>query len=253
MMELPDMSKKILHSIAAPNYKRSDNILTRLQDAIEGELGGLSISVDEAARILMYVAKPAEISWLPIDTAPKDNKVMLLLARFDSGGQLMEVDGDGIWELQEASWDDGHGSYYTWMSASGIEEPTHWAYQTKEMHRTMTLTGDQIKHLSAMINPDGAGDIDQLSDEFTIGIVPCVDDSGKVELVFGAWNDDTEGVLWIPDTPYWNESNMHNRVFQMRAKTEGYTEGWLECTEAEYLKACKMFSTMDTRVLEVVS
>jgi hypothetical protein len=252
-MEPTDMSKKILHSIASPDYKRSDNILTRLQDAIEGELGGVAISKEDAARILMYVAKPAEVSWLPIETAPKDNKVMLLLARFDSDGQLMQIDGDGIWEYVEPMHFDADGGYYTWMSANGIEEPTHWAYQTKEMHRTMTLTGDQIKHLSAMINPDGAGDIEQLTDEFTIGIVPCVDDSGNVELVFGAWNDDTEGVLWIPDTPYWTESNMHNRVFQMRAKTEGNTEGWLECTEQEYLKACKLFSTMDTRVLEVVS
>lgn len=68
------------------------------------------------------------MSWQPIETAPKDNKRPLYLARFD-GDKLVEIDFDGVWEFWQESWEMPHICGYSWMSANGIEEPTHWAYQ----------------------------------------------------------------------------------------------------------------------------
>lgn len=67
--------------------------------------------------------------WQPIDTAPKDNRRRLYLARFDDKGELVQLDFDGVWEYWQESWEMAHINGYTWMSANGIEEPTHWAYQ----------------------------------------------------------------------------------------------------------------------------
>lgn len=67
--------------------------------------------------------------WKPIETAPHDNKRLLYLARFDEDGKLAELDFDGVWEYWEESWELSHINGYTWVSANGIEEPTHWAYQ----------------------------------------------------------------------------------------------------------------------------
>jgi hypothetical protein len=67
--------------------------------------------------------------WRPIETAPKDNKVPLYLARFNDSGELTELDFDGIWQSESESWEMPQ-VYYYWASANGIEEPTHWAYQT---------------------------------------------------------------------------------------------------------------------------
>lgn len=67
--------------------------------------------------------------WEPIETAPKNNERLLYLARLDSEGVLQELDFDGSWEYWEESWEMSHINGYYWMSASGIEEPTHWAYQ----------------------------------------------------------------------------------------------------------------------------
>ena len=59
------------------------------------------------------------MKWQPITTAPKDNARPLYLARFDKDGDMLELDFDGGWEYWQESW----------VSASGIEAPTHWAYQ----------------------------------------------------------------------------------------------------------------------------
>ena len=67
--------------------------------------------------------------WQPIETAPRDNKKLLYLARFDEDGKLVELDFDGSWEYWEESWEMQHINGYCWMSNGGIEEPTHWAYQ----------------------------------------------------------------------------------------------------------------------------
>lgn len=68
--------------------------------------------------------------WYPIELAPKDNVRPLMLARFDpETNNLLELDYDGIWEYWEESWEMSHINGWTWMSANGIEEPTHWMYQ----------------------------------------------------------------------------------------------------------------------------
>lgn len=69
------------------------------------------------------------VVWKPIETAPKDNKRLLYLARLDDQGKLVELDFDGVWEYWQESWELSHINGYCWMSANGIEEPTHWAYQ----------------------------------------------------------------------------------------------------------------------------
>ncbi|WP_238878667.1 hypothetical protein [Achromobacter xylosoxidans] len=77
----------------------------------------------------MEQAATASTHWKPIETAPKDNKRALYLVRFDSDGNLAEIDFDGSWEYWVESWELAHINGYYWTSANGIEEPTHWAYQ----------------------------------------------------------------------------------------------------------------------------
>lgn len=68
-------------------------------------------------------------AWQKIEFAPKDNKRLLILARFDSEGNLCEIDFDGTWERWVESWELSHINGWAWMSANGIEEPTHWMFQ----------------------------------------------------------------------------------------------------------------------------
>lgn len=67
------------------------------------------------------------MAWQPIESAPRDNKIPLYLARFNEAGELQELDFDGAWESESESWELPQ-VYYFWCSANGIEEPTHWAY-----------------------------------------------------------------------------------------------------------------------------
>lgn len=73
------------------------------------------------------------MQWHPIETAPQDNKRMLLLARFNPDtGELQELDFDGCWHSESESWELPE-VYWYWASANGrVEEPTHWAYQDDE-------------------------------------------------------------------------------------------------------------------------
>jgi hypothetical protein len=68
--------------------------------------------------------------WLPIDSAPMDNKRPLLLASFNSDdGTLQGMDYDGSWESERESWEVPE-VYWYWASAeNNVEEPTHWMYQ----------------------------------------------------------------------------------------------------------------------------
>ena len=70
--------------------------------------------------------------WQPIETAPKDNKRPLWLARFNDDGTMQSFDYNGSWESESESWEMPQ-VYYYWASESGnVEEPSHWAYQPEE-------------------------------------------------------------------------------------------------------------------------
>lgn len=69
------------------------------------------------------------VAWQPIETAPKNNKRPLLLARFNDDGSLQSFDYDGSWESERESWELPN-VYYYWSTANGnVEEPSHWMYQ----------------------------------------------------------------------------------------------------------------------------
>ena len=70
--------------------------------------------------------------WQPIETAPKDNKRPLWLARFNDDGTLQSFDYNGSWESESESWEIPQ-VYYFWATENGyVEEPSHWAYQPEE-------------------------------------------------------------------------------------------------------------------------
>ena len=78
--------------------------------------------------------------WQPIETAPKDNKRPLWLARFNDDGTMQSFDYNGSWERESESW-EMPGVYYFWASENGnVEEPSHWAYQPE---RFCALPGAQ--------------------------------------------------------------------------------------------------------------
>lgn len=67
--------------------------------------------------------------WHPIDTAPKDNKRPLFIARFNDDGSMQSFDYDAIWKSERESWELPE-VYYYWASANGnVEEPTHWCFE----------------------------------------------------------------------------------------------------------------------------
>ena len=66
--------------------------------------------------------------WKPIQTAPKDNKRLLLLATFYNG-EMTDIDFDGTWDYETDGWENGDNRSYLWFSGKGIKNPTHWMYQ----------------------------------------------------------------------------------------------------------------------------
>ena len=44
------------------------------------------------------------MEWQPIETAPKDNKRPLWLARFNDDGTIQSFDYNGSWERESESW-----------------------------------------------------------------------------------------------------------------------------------------------------
>lgn len=68
-----------------------------------------------------------KLTWQPIETAPKDGKHNLILARLYHDGTVVEMDFEGSW----GSYRDGPNDDFCWgwVSFGGIEEPTHWIYQ----------------------------------------------------------------------------------------------------------------------------
>lgn len=98
-----------------------------------------SISADGMQEVVTYLLGKTRcvipmqtlipMRWMPIQTAPKDNKRLLYLARIDEQGKLQEIDFDGVWEFWQESREMAHINGWAWCSANGIEEPTHWAFQ----------------------------------------------------------------------------------------------------------------------------
>lgn len=81
-----------------------------------------------AASTPVVPAQP--VAWQPIETAPKNNRRPLYLARFDECGKLSEIAFNGGWEFWQESYEMPDVCGYDWVSDGGIENPTHWAYQT---------------------------------------------------------------------------------------------------------------------------
>ena len=102
--------------------------ISNIEDAIaQNKL--TSAQVFTKMRQLLYAAASAKAQWQPIETAPKDNKIPLLLARFNDDGSLQSIDYNGIWESDRESWEIPE-RYWYWASAHGnVEEPSHWMYQ----------------------------------------------------------------------------------------------------------------------------
>jgi hypothetical protein len=72
--------------------------------------------------------------WQPIETAPKDNKRPLWLARFNDDGTMQSFDYNGSWESESESWEMPQ-VYYYWASESGnVEEPSHWKGSVSSAH-----------------------------------------------------------------------------------------------------------------------
>ena len=53
--------------------------------------------------------------WQPIETAPKDNKRPLWLARFNDDGTMQSFDYNGSWESESESWEMPQ-VYYFWAT-----------------------------------------------------------------------------------------------------------------------------------------
>lgn len=69
------------------------------------------------------------MKWNKIDSAPKDGKQNLILARFDENGLLVELDFNGTWGCYRDGPNGDDYLYFGWLSEFGIEEPTHWMIQ----------------------------------------------------------------------------------------------------------------------------
>jgi hypothetical protein len=90
-------------------------------------------NINDAKSTIAAPQQATPSGWMPIDSAPKDNKRPLLLARIVEG-KLREISMGGYWEYVDDGASDHYAiSGYDWESDEGIENPTHWAYQDEPM------------------------------------------------------------------------------------------------------------------------
>lgn len=69
--------------------------------------------------------REAERGWQPIETAPKDGKTRIIIAKI-ANGEIKDIDFDAVLEEECESWEMPQ-SYWVWKSAFGrVEEPTHF-------------------------------------------------------------------------------------------------------------------------------
>ena len=142
-----------MQDIRRKSYPISDLIpmLAQAADELDAADQKKAIAVAEAfSRGHDAAWQTASITgWQPIETAPKDNSRVLYLARFSESGELAEIDYDGVWEFWQESYEMPHICGYDWCSASGIEEPTHWAYQYQPIPRVKQSVADYMWTLLA--------------------------------------------------------------------------------------------------------
>lgn len=102
------------------------DLLQELIDAPEPEQPNQS---EQHLEMVNTPAPSVPDGWQPIETAPKDNKRSLFLARFNDDGTMQAFDYDGTWQSERESWELPQ-VYYYWATALGkVEEPTHWMYE----------------------------------------------------------------------------------------------------------------------------
>lgn len=127
-------------------------------------------------------------SWKPIDTAPKDNKRSLYLARLDDKGGIVELDFDGAWEYWEESWELSHINGYCWVSANGIQDPTHWAYQDEVIPMTNNSESDEIAVFALYDDTGGPKFIKMDSDDGSLAIFDTEADAKMAKLRYPGTN-----------------------------------------------------------------
>ena len=141
-----DEKSEVLHAIQRCLNASDSDMVQGFRDLAQ-EMRDVTVRAPISAGILQYWAdridniithratkKTEETVWRNIESAPLDNKRPLYLARF-SNGKLQEIDFEGEWRSDSESWELPQ-VYWYWASASGIEDPTHWAYQDEEIPPT---------------------------------------------------------------------------------------------------------------------
>jgi hypothetical protein len=115
--------------------KTTAEMITEVQRAVVSDPFGPRVCVrtDTAIALLADAEALAALeeqaaTWQPIATAPKDGNRPLYLARLSEAGAVDKIDFNGAWESDRES-PENPEVYWFWGSASGIEDPTHWAYQ----------------------------------------------------------------------------------------------------------------------------
>jgi len=117
------------------------------------------------------VPEQEPVAWQPIDTAPRDNKRMLLLARFIDGKRSGDIDYDGVWESETDGWENGNNRSWFWKSANGIDEPTHWMYQPEWYDNHPAPA--PVEHTAADAPSSNAGNLQALKaakEPFAVGV-----------------------------------------------------------------------------------
>ena len=136
-----DLLERLSKTLTRLGYATPEGGMEHFNADLANQLYNLCRAVDSlfdreqpsACEAMTPIVTKVPAGWQSIGTAPKDNTRLLYLARFDDEGALIELDYDGIWEYWSESYEMPHINGWTWMSANGIEEPTHWCYQEEHL------------------------------------------------------------------------------------------------------------------------